>query len=189
MCSCKNQLLTVMIYCWMVSKYQVRKSLLTNCHLEDKTEAGQKCWVKTKSLCYMYSAVNKKTVLQQCITKVMTDVINNMYLNYFYKVREGYSRTLSLYKWHVSLHFYLTYLSVLPNPSLPLVTVVWLIVLFSLRADNRSLLQGVQTCTYKPQCIVYFTDIFIKINLLDNSSIIYKVQSYTMSFNNQKKKL
>ena len=35
-------------------------------------------------------------------------------------------------------------------------------------------------------CIVYFTEIFIKIILLDNSSIIYKVQSNTMSFNNQK---
>ena len=45
----------------------------------------------------MYSAVNKNTV-QQCITKVMADVIINMYLNYFYKVREGYSRTLNLYK-------------------------------------------------------------------------------------------
>ena len=45
----------------------------------------------------MYRAVNKNTV-QQCTTKVMADVINNMYLNYFYKVREGYSRTLSLYK-------------------------------------------------------------------------------------------
>ena len=99
------------------------KSLLTNCHLEDETGAGQKCWVKTKSLCYMYSAVNKNTV-QQCITKVMADVINNMYLNYFYKVSEGYSRTLSLYKWHVSLHFYLTYHSVFPNPSLPPVMVV-----------------------------------------------------------------
>ena len=54
----------------------------------------------------------------------MADVINNMYFNYFYKVSEGYSRTLNLYKWHVSLHFYLTYLSVLPNPSLPPVTVV-----------------------------------------------------------------
>ena len=46
----------------------------------------------------MYSAVNKNTV-QQCKTKViMADVINHMYLNYFYKVREGYSRTLNLYK-------------------------------------------------------------------------------------------
>ena len=45
----------------------------------------------------MYRAVNKNTV-QQCITKVMADVIINMYLNYFYNVREGYSRTLSLYK-------------------------------------------------------------------------------------------
>ena len=36
--------------------------------------------------------------------------------------------------------------------------------------------------------IVYFTEISTKkINLqVDNSSIIYKVQSYTMSFNNQK---
>ena len=45
----------------------------------------------------MYSAVNKNTV-QQSITKVMADVINHMYFNYFYKVSEGYSRTLSLYK-------------------------------------------------------------------------------------------
>ena len=45
----------------------------------------------------MHSAVNKNTV-QQCIAKVMADVINNMNLNYFYKVSEGYSRTLSLYK-------------------------------------------------------------------------------------------
>ena len=45
----------------------------------------------------MYRAVNKNTV-QQCITKVMADVIINMYLNYFYNVSEGYSRTLSLYK-------------------------------------------------------------------------------------------
>ena len=37
--------------------------------------------------------------------------------------------------------------------------------------------------------IVYFTEISTKkINLqVDNSSIIYKVQSYTMSFNNHKK--
>ena len=98
----------------------MRKSLLTNCHLEDETEAGQKCWVKTKSPCYMYSAVNKNTV-QWCITKVMADVINDMYFNYFYKVSEGYS---NLYKWHVSLHFYLTYHSVFPNPSLPPVMVV-----------------------------------------------------------------
>ena len=39
----------------------------------------------------MYSAVNKNTV-QRCITKVMADVINDMYLS------EGYSRTLNLYK-------------------------------------------------------------------------------------------
>ena len=72
----------------------------------------------------MYRAVNNNTI-QQCITKViMADVINDMYFNYFYKVREGYSRTLSLYKWHVSLHFYLTYHSVFPNPSLPPVMVV-----------------------------------------------------------------
>ena len=45
----------------------------------------------------MYSAVNKNTI-QQCITKVMAGVINNMYLNYFYNVSEGYSRTLNLYK-------------------------------------------------------------------------------------------
>ena len=45
----------------------------------------------------MYSAVNKNTV-QKCIAKVMADVINNMNFNYFYKVSEGYSRTLSLYK-------------------------------------------------------------------------------------------
>ena len=45
----------------------------------------------------MYRAVNKNTV-QQCITNVMADVINNMNLNYFYKVSEGYLRTLSLYK-------------------------------------------------------------------------------------------
>ena len=44
--------------------------------------------------------------------------------NNFYNVSEGYSRTLSLYKWHVSLHFYLTYHSVFPNPSLPPVMVV-----------------------------------------------------------------
>ena len=62
----------------------------------------------------------------------------------------------------------------------------WLMASFSLRADNRSLLQDVKTCTYYSHCIVYFTEIFIKINLLDNSSIIHKVQSYTMSFNNQK---
>ena len=59
----------------------------------------------------------------------------------------------------------------------------WLMASFSFRADNRSLLQDVKTCTYYSHCIVYFTEIFIKINLLDNSSIIYKVQSYTMSFN------
>ena len=46
----------------------------------------------------MYRAVNNNTI-QQCITKViMADVINHMYFNYFYSVREGYSRTLSLYK-------------------------------------------------------------------------------------------
>ena len=32
----------------------------------------------------LHRAVNNNTV-QQCITKVMTDVINNMYFNYFYK--------------------------------------------------------------------------------------------------------
>ena len=69
---------------WSPKEYQVGKSLLTNCHLEDETEAGQKCWVKTKSLCYMYSAVNKKTV-QQCITKVMADVINHITLITFTK--------------------------------------------------------------------------------------------------------
>ena len=72
----------------------------------------------------MYSAVNNNTI-QQCITKViMADVINHMYFTYFYNVSEGYSRTLNLYKWHVSLHFYLTYHSVFPNPSLPPVMVV-----------------------------------------------------------------
>ena len=102
----------------------MRKSLLTNCHLEDETGAGQKFWVKTKSLCYMYSAVNNNTV-QQCITKViMADVINHMYFNYFYNVREGYSRTLNLYKWYVLVYFYFTYHSVFPNPSLPPVVVV-----------------------------------------------------------------
>ena len=46
----------------------------------------------------MYRAVNNNTI-QQCITKViMADVINQMYFNYFYNVREGYSRTLNLYK-------------------------------------------------------------------------------------------
>ena len=72
----------------------------------------------------MYRAVNNNTI-QQCITKViMADVINHMYFNYFYNVREGYSRTLSLYKWHVSMYFYFTYHSVFPNPSLPPVVVV-----------------------------------------------------------------
>ena len=72
----------------------------------------------------MYRAVNNNTI-QQCITKVIVaDVINNMYLNYFYKVSEGYSRTLSLYKWYVSVYFYFTYHSVFPNPSLPPVMVV-----------------------------------------------------------------
>ena len=42
----------------------------------------------------MYSKVNNNTI-QQCITKVMADVINDMYFNYFYKVSEGYS---NLYK-------------------------------------------------------------------------------------------
>ena len=99
------------------------KSLLTNCHLEDETGAGQKCWVKTKSLCCMYSTVNDNTI-QHCMAQVMANVMNNMYFQYFYNVSEGYSRTLSLYKWHVSLHFYLTYHSVFPNPSLPPVMVV-----------------------------------------------------------------
>ena len=45
----------------------------------------------------MYRAVNKNTV-QQCITKVMADVINHMYFYYFYNVSEGYSRTINLYK-------------------------------------------------------------------------------------------
>ena len=85
------------------------KSLLTNCHLEDETGAGQKCWVKTESLCYMYSAVNKNTV-QQSITKAMADVINNMYFNYFYKVSEGYSRTLNLYKIMTCFIAFLPYL-------------------------------------------------------------------------------
>ena len=72
----------------------------------------------------MYRAVNNNTI-QQCITKViMADVINHMYFNYFYNVREGYSRTLSLYKWYVSVYFYLTYHSVFPDPSLPPVMVV-----------------------------------------------------------------
>ena len=73
----------------------------------------------------MYRAVNNNTI-QQCITKViMADVINHMYFNYFYNVREGYSRTLSLYKrYYVSMYFYFTYHSVFPNPSLPPVMVV-----------------------------------------------------------------
>ena len=72
----------------------------------------------------MYRAVNNNTI-QQCITKViMADVINHMYFNYFYNVSEGYSRTLNLYKWHVSLHFYLTYHSVFPDPSLPSIMIV-----------------------------------------------------------------
>ena len=72
----------------------------------------------------MYRAVNNNTI-QQCITKViMADVINHMYFNYFYNVREGYSRTLNLYKWYVSVYFYFTYHSVFPNPSLPPVMVV-----------------------------------------------------------------
>ena len=72
----------------------------------------------------MYRAVNNNTI-QQCITKViMADVINHMYFNYFYNVSEGYSRTLNLYKWYVSVYFYLTYHSVFPNPSLPPVMVV-----------------------------------------------------------------
>ena len=54
----------------------------------------------------------------------MADVINHMYFNHFYNESEGYSRTLSLYKWHVSLHFYLTYHSVFPDPSLPPIMVV-----------------------------------------------------------------
>ena len=32
----------------------------------------------------LHRAVNNNTV-QQCITKVMADVINNMYFNYFHK--------------------------------------------------------------------------------------------------------
>ena len=72
----------------------------------------------------MYRAVNNNTI-QQCITKViMADVINHMYFNYFYNVSEGYSRTLSLYKWYVSMYFYFTYHSVFPNPSLSPVMVV-----------------------------------------------------------------
>ena len=71
----------------------------------------------------MYSTVNDNTI-QHCMAQVMADVMNNMYFQYFYNVSEGYSRTLSLYKWHVSLHFYLTYHSVFPNPSLPPVMVV-----------------------------------------------------------------
>ena len=85
------------------------KSLLTNCHLEDETGARQKYWVKTKSICCMYSAVNKNTI-QQCMTKVMADVINNMYFNYFYKVSEGYSRTLNLYKIMTCFIAFLPYL-------------------------------------------------------------------------------
>ena len=54
----------------------------------------------------------------------MADVINHMYFNYFYNVREGYSRTLNLYKWYVLVYFYFTYHSVFPNPSLPPVMVV-----------------------------------------------------------------
>ena len=46
----------------------------------------------------MYRSVNNNTI-QQFITKViMADVINHMYFNYFYKVSEGYSRTLNLLK-------------------------------------------------------------------------------------------
>ena len=85
------------------------KSLLTNCHLEDETGARQKYWVKTKTICCMYSAVNKNTI-QQCMTKVMADVINNMYFNYFYKVSEGYSRTLNLYKIMTCFIAFLPYL-------------------------------------------------------------------------------
>ena len=45
----------------------------------------------------MYRTVNNNTI-QQCMAQVMADAINSMYFNYFYKVSEGYSRTLSLYK-------------------------------------------------------------------------------------------
>ena len=175
-----------MIYCWIRSakEYQVGKSLLTNCHLEDETGARQKCWVKTKSLCYIYRAVNKNTV-QQSITKVMADVINNMYFNYFYKVSEGYSRTLNLYKLHVSLHFYLTYHSVFPNPSLPPVIVVegegeaaWAccisFTLFCCLASLSALSLAIYCCT--PSCwawslalfsLIWFTkNYFVPVSLL-----------------------
>ena len=72
----------------------------------------------------MYSAVNKNTIQQYITEVIMADVINHMYFNYFYNVSEGYSRTLNLYKWHVSLHFYLTYHSVFPDPSLPSIMIV-----------------------------------------------------------------
>ena len=45
----------------------------------------------------MYSTVNDNTI-QQCMAQVTADVMNNMYFQYFYKVSEGYSRTLNLYK-------------------------------------------------------------------------------------------
>ena len=58
----------------------------------------------------MYRAVNNNTI-QQCITKVIVaDVINNMYFNYFYKVSEGYSRTLNLYKIMTCFIAFLPYL-------------------------------------------------------------------------------
>ena len=69
-------------------------------------------------------AVNNNTIQQRTTKVIRADVINNMYFNYFYKLSEGYSRTLNLYKWHVSLHLYLSYHSVFPNPSLPPVMVV-----------------------------------------------------------------
>ena len=53
MCSCKNQLLTVMIYCWMVSKGVSGEKEFVN-----KLPSGRRNWSRAEML-----SKNKKSLL------------------------------------------------------------------------------------------------------------------------------
>ena len=72
-----------MIYCWMVSKgVSGGKEFVKKLPSERQNWSQAEMLSKNKKS--LHRAVNNNTV-QQCITKVMADVINNMYFNYFHK--------------------------------------------------------------------------------------------------------
>ena len=74
-----------MIYCWMVSKgVSGGKEFVKKLPSERRNWSQAEMLSKNKKS--LHRAVNNNTV-QQCITKVMADVINNMYFNYFHKWR------------------------------------------------------------------------------------------------------